>query len=80
MAEQANQAVKWLSTKDLSSRLGVAVGTLTQWRIIGRGPSFTKLTAGKGGPVRYALEDVQKWESTLARTTCNVDQRAAAGL
>jgi predicted DNA-binding transcriptional regulator AlpA len=80
MEELANTEVKLLTSKDLSARLGVSVATLNQWRNKGRGPSYVKLTAGKGGPVRYALSDVRLWESSLAKVTCNVDQRAAAGL
>ena len=51
----------WLSTVDLAKRWGVSEGTLRNYRSAGRGPKFIKIS-GRGGPVRYSLDEVRKWE------------------
>lgn len=52
----------WLTPEQLSDRLQIALGTLANWRTRRIGPAYIRL-AGKRGPVRYRLEDVEQWES-----------------
>lgn len=46
----------------------LSISTLRDKRWKGTGPTFIKLTPGRGGPVRYRLRDVEKW---LDRCTVN---------
>jgi predicted nucleic acid-binding Zn ribbon protein len=73
----AETAIKWLTPKQLADRLNVSVGRLANWRMVGRGPTVTKMTPHAKGRVLYAIEDVLQWESTLQRQTMNVDQNAS---
>jgi len=77
MNEYANQPRKWFTPNQLAERLNVTPMRLQQWRMVGRGPTFTKLTPNPKGRVMYAFEDIVEWEKTLQRQTCNVDQRAS---
>lgn len=49
----------WLTLDDLAARLGVPVRTLRLWRTQGTGP--TGVIMGKH--LRYALVDVEAWET-----------------
>lgn len=46
-----------LNTKELARYLGVAISTITQYRLDGTGPDYVKL----GHLVRYKIADVEKW-------------------
>jgi predicted DNA-binding transcriptional regulator AlpA len=46
-----------LSPQALSAETGIPVGTLQQWRYLGRGPAYIKL----GQHVRYRRSDVDAW-------------------
>ena len=48
---------KLLNEHELSNLLSVSVATLRRWRLLKRGPRFTKL----GSSVRYRTEDVASW-------------------
>ena len=48
---------KLLTTKQLAEYLGIAVSTILQYRMEGRGPQYIKL----GHLVRYRIEDVEQW-------------------
>jgi len=52
---------KLLNTKELAEYLGVAVSTIMQYRLDGRGPTYIKI----GHLVRYRIEDVEAWLETL---------------
>lgn len=49
---------KWLTTKQLAERTGIAEATLRDYRYKKKGPVFVRYK----GQVRYKLEDVQSWE------------------
>jgi hypothetical protein len=53
----------WLTSRQLAERLGVAQGTVENWRCKKLGPEWVHLT-GKRGPVRYHIEAVKRWEET----------------
>ena len=46
-----------LTPEDVSNLLGVPIGTLANWRYLGRGPLFVRL----GRHVRYRSEDLDTW-------------------
>lgn len=46
-----------MNTKELAGYLGVAVSTIRQYRLDGKGPQYIKL----GHLVRYRLFDVEAW-------------------
>jgi hypothetical protein len=39
----------------------VSEKTLANWRSLGIGPSYTKLSPGRGGRIRYRRSDVLAW-------------------
>jgi len=49
-----------LTTKQLAERWAMSPDTLDNWRMLGRGPRYLKLT--KGGAVRYRLKEIVEWE------------------
>lgn len=49
-----------LTPEQVAEILGVTTGALAQWRYLGTGPRFVKLT---GRQIRYAPSDVQNWIS-----------------
>ncbi|WP_406306273.1 helix-turn-helix domain-containing protein [Streptomyces sp. NBC_00885] len=51
-----------LTERQVAARLKVSVRTLQNWRWLGIGPRYFKLTPGRGGRVRYRLADFQQWE------------------
>lgn len=51
-----------LNTKAAAPRIGVAPGTLENWRTLGIGPRFIK-TAGKKGRVLYDPADIEAWKA-----------------
>jgi excisionase family DNA binding protein len=48
---------KLLDTKALAEYLGVAVSTLRQYRLDGKGPAYIKI----GHLVRYRKSDIEEW-------------------
>lgn len=61
---------KKLTTKEAAEQLGVAPGTLENWRIIGdgRGPEYVKLGGKKRGPVRYLQSQIDAYLKKKTRT------------
>lgn len=51
-----------LTERQVAARLGVSVRTLQNWRWLGIGPRYFKLSPGRGGRVRYRLADCEQWE------------------
>lgn len=50
-----------LTTKEASSVVRLSPKTLANWRALGIGPAYTKLSEGNGGRVRYRLADLQRF-------------------
>lgn len=50
-----------LDTKAAAPRIGVAPGTLENWRSLGLGPRFIK-TAGRKSRVLYDPADIEAWK------------------
>lgn len=59
MSQQQSSANALLSTREAARRLGLAAGTLQNWRIRGQGPAFVRL----GSAVRYSSEDLARFIS-----------------
>jgi len=57
------QLDRLLSPEDVSAYLGVPVGTLANWRYLGRGPAFLRV----GRHVRYRESAVAAWTDGLSR-------------
>ena len=55
---QNTEGKKLLTTPETARLLGVAVGTLNNWRSRREGPQYLKLG---GKSVRYAIEDIAEW-------------------
>ena len=58
-----------LTPPDVSTYLGVPLGTLANWRYLGRGPAYLRV----GRHVRYRRSDVAAWTDSLA---AEAEQRA----
>lgn len=58
---------EWLTTEELSERLGghVSPKTLVNWRQLGKGPRWHKL----GKRVLYRVSDVEAWEEEASIIT-----------
>lgn len=53
---------KLLDTKAAAPLVGVAVGTLENWRSQGVGPRFIKTSTGRRGKVLYDPADIEAWK------------------
>lgn len=53
-----------LKSREAAEYLGVALGTLANWRCQGRGPKFS----GRGAGVRYRLSDLDAYIRAETRT------------
>ena len=51
-----------LNTAQAAPLIGVAPGTLENWRTQGVGPKFIKTTAGRRGKVLYDPVDIEAWK------------------
>jgi len=47
-----------LNEKDVARRLGISLGTVRRWRLLGTGPKFRKISAAA---VRYRPEDLRSY-------------------
>lgn len=54
---------KLLTPEELAERWKIAVGTLENWRYLGKGPLWLKI----GGQARYRLADVLAYEAEAER-------------
>jgi hypothetical protein len=59
MAQQVAPTGPYLTNEDLAARYKVGLGTIREWRAKGTGPRVTKI----GQLVRYAVDDVLRWEA-----------------
>ena len=62
-ATDTPEPTRLLTERDLARRWQVAVKTLQNARLCGRGPSFVKL----GRTVRYQLADIEAFEAAAMR-------------
>jgi hypothetical protein len=70
-----------LTTKQLSNRISVCVGTLERWRREGKGPKSVKLPGKLQADIRYKIEHVVEWENSLELTeTFAIAQNVEAAL
>lgn len=53
-----------MKEKEVCDLLGIAAGTLRNWRVSGRGPRFCKLT---GSVVRYPTQFLEEWLNARSR-------------
>lgn len=51
-----------MTPEEVAERYQVTKTTLYQWRRLGRGPKYVKLSSSKCGRVRYTLRDLEEWE------------------
>jgi len=54
---------KLLDTKEAAPLVGVAPGTLENWRTLGVGPKFIKTSRGRRGLVLYDPADIEAWKN-----------------
>ncbi|NNN36124.1 helix-turn-helix domain-containing protein [Streptomyces sp. S3(2020)] len=52
---------EWLTPSETAEVVNVAKQTLANWRALGTGPSYSKLSKGRGGRIRYRRHDVLAW-------------------
>lgn len=52
---------RFLSPKGASERYDIAVQTFANWRSLGIGPPFHKISPGRGGRVRYDRVELDRW-------------------
>lgn len=50
-----------LTPREAGPVVRVAPKTLANWRSLGIGPAYTKLSGGSGGRVRYRLGDLKQF-------------------
>ena len=48
--------------------LGVSPKTLAKWAALGKGPSFCKFGRARSSPVRYSLDDLQRFAEAWKNT------------
>ena len=51
------EGLRYLNEYEVSALIGFAVGSLRNWRSLGRGPCYHKM----GRAVRYRLKDILAW-------------------
>ncbi|MFF1655794.1 helix-turn-helix transcriptional regulator [Streptomyces sp. NPDC058255] len=52
---------QWLTPRQVAAQLGVHPGTLANWRCMGLGPLYKKLSEKPNSPVRYRQSDVDSY-------------------
>lgn len=66
-----------LNTQAAAAFIGIASGTLENWRYQGYGPRFVKSSPSRRGKVLYRVEDLTAWlEANLYSSTSEVGARA----
>ncbi|MGW4691960.1 helix-turn-helix transcriptional regulator [Kitasatospora cineracea] len=51
----------FITPLEMAELANVTPKTLANWRALGTGPEFIKLSPGRGGRVRYPEASVQSW-------------------
>jgi hypothetical protein len=63
-----------IPSKDAAARLCLAEGTLSNWRVSGKGPAFVRV----GGKICYRDEDIEAFiENGVCRSTSEKTEAAA---
>ena len=52
---------KLLNDIEAAAYLGISKQTLANWRHLGKGPAYHKMSDGPRGPVRYSILDLEKY-------------------
>jgi Helix-turn-helix domain len=66
-AEQGTTQPRLLTTKQAAAYLGaMSPRSLERWRLLGEGPRYLKIGAGKRAAVRYLTSDLDHWLSAHA--------------
>jgi len=65
---------KWMRPADAAEHLGLAVQTLANWRVLGKGPAYLRV----GRLVRYEPSAVDEWQQ--AQTLRHLGERASVGV
>lgn len=71
MRQNAHSSQPRLTPVDVAERLGVAVGTLANWRSQGRGPKWLSVE----GAIRYRSEDIEEYERSRFKSAAIVTAR-----
>jgi predicted DNA-binding transcriptional regulator AlpA len=50
-----------LTPRQVEEEYGFRVQTLAQWRWMGLGPDYLKLSPGKGGRIKYRQSAIEAW-------------------
>ena len=58
---------RYLTTEEAGEYIGIATGTLEQWRHFGKGPAYHKF----GRSVRYKPEELDRWADKQIVLTAN---------
>ncbi|MFE6530040.1 helix-turn-helix transcriptional regulator [Streptomyces rochei] len=58
---------QWLTPRQVAAQLRVHPGTLANWRCMGLGPRYKKLTDRANSPVRYRKSDVDAYQRQAHR-------------
>jgi excisionase family DNA binding protein len=59
----AKDDARLLTHGEVAKLLGVSPGTLYNWRMVRKGPTFIKM----GHLIRYTLHDVLEWQQSLTK-------------
>lgn len=56
---------EWLTPRQVAAQLGVHPGTLANWRCMGLGPAYKKLSDHPNSAVRYRRTDVDRYQQQM---------------
>ncbi|MFJ9440348.1 helix-turn-helix transcriptional regulator [Kitasatospora sp. NPDC101235] len=56
----------YLTEAEAARLAGFSPKTLRNWRYLGTGPKYRKLSPGRGGRIRYRRSDVEQWLDSQA--------------
>lgn len=58
---------QWLTPRQVAAQLRVHPGTLANWRCMGLGPAYAKVSDHPNSPVRYRQTDVDAYQQQMHR-------------
>ncbi len=61
MATVNNTLGTLLNEREVARVTGLSVASIRRFRMLRQGPKYLKITAGRGGAVRYQPEEISKW-------------------